>query len=563
MSRQLTARSSLESLRKEAKRWLKALRAGDAEACRRLIAAVSASQAEPALRDVQLALAREYGFLGWTALSQAVEDVRRSHAERVELVLRSADWGGDYATGRRLLSHWPEIGRGSLYAAVATGDLTEVRRWLAADPAAANRKGGPLDREPLLYLAYSRLPARDLHGPEIAQLLLDHGADPDARWIGPWGEPAFTVLTGLIGEGEGDQPPHPQAKAIAALLIERGADPFDPQALYNTSITRDETDWLEYLWLQSERRGRLDAWRTVEAAAIGGNIPLSVLDYLLGNAVTQDHRRRARWLLLRGADPNSRHAYSKRPQREESLIRGHTEKARLLERHGAKTTALEGRSAYQAACMALDHEAAQALVREHPDYLRDPEPMLTAARAGRADVVALLLDLGVDVDVADEIEQRGLQVAVAGGSLEVVKLLVAHGADIDRPTTSVGGGAMGYAAHFGRREIATFLAPLSRDVLELTYLGFKDRLAELFAGDPDLVNVRRGTTGWTPLFTLPPDEADAMELAAFLLDRGADPIIRDSVDGLTAEEAWRRNGFVELADFLREQSIARSRQMKG
>jgi len=37
-------------------------------------------------------------------------------------------------------------------------------------------------------------------------------------------------------------------------------------------------------------------------------------------------------------------------------------------------------------------------------------------------VVALLLELGVDVDVADEFEQRGLQVAVAGESLEVVKL---------------------------------------------------------------------------------------------------------------------------------------------
>ncbi len=73
--------------------------------------------------------------------------------------------------------------------------------------------------------------------------------------------------------------------------------------------------------------------------------------------------------------------------------------------------------------------------------------------------MSLLLELGVDVDVADEIEQRGLQVAVAGGSMEVVKLLLAHGADIDRPTTSVGDGAMGYAAHFDQREIATFLAP--------------------------------------------------------------------------------------------------------
>ena len=40
-------------------------------------------------------------------------------------------------------------------------------------------------------------------------------------------------------------------------------------------------------------------------------------------------------------------------------------------------------------------------------------PMLIAARQGRADVVALLLELGMDVDVADETEQRGLHNAVA------------------------------------------------------------------------------------------------------------------------------------------------------
>jgi hypothetical protein len=91
--------------------------------------------------------------------------------------------------------------------------------------------------------------------------LLDRGADPNARWIGPWGEPAFTVLTGLIDEGEGNQPPHPQAKDLAMLLIDRGADPYDPQALYNTSLWDDDTTWLDFLWTQSERRGRLEAWR--------------------------------------------------------------------------------------------------------------------------------------------------------------------------------------------------------------------------------------------------------------------------------------------------------------
>jgi uncharacterized protein len=212
MSRTLTLDSTLENLRKEAKRWLKTLRTGDAGARSRLLAATPHAPADPGLRDVQLALAREYGLPGWTALRQALDDLaleRRSHAERVDLILRSANWQGDRITAARILARWPEISTGSLYAAVSTGNLTEVERRLAADPAAATRRGGPLDREPLLYLAYARLPGGEFNGLEIARALLDRGADPNARWVGEWGEPAFTVLTGVIGEGEGNQPPHP------------------------------------------------------------------------------------------------------------------------------------------------------------------------------------------------------------------------------------------------------------------------------------------------------------------------------------------------------------------
>jgi len=132
-------------------------------------------------------------------------------------------------------------------------------------------------------------------------------------------------------------------------------------------------------------------------------------------------------------------------------------------RHSAATLPLQGTTAFQAVCMRLDRDAACAVAAQHPECLLDASVMLTAARKGRADIVALLLDVGVDVDVADDTQQRGIQHAVLGNSLGVVNLLVAHGAEIDRPTLHYGG-AMGFAAHFQRREIAEFLAPLSRDV---------------------------------------------------------------------------------------------------
>ena len=52
MSRTLTPESSLETLKKEAKRWLKALRAGDDPAWSRLAAITPAAPANPSLRDV-------------------------------------------------------------------------------------------------------------------------------------------------------------------------------------------------------------------------------------------------------------------------------------------------------------------------------------------------------------------------------------------------------------------------------------------------------------------------------------------------------------------------------
>lgn len=69
-------RRSLESLKKEAKRWLAALQAGDPDARERFARALRHPPASPTLRDVQLAVAREHGFAGWTDLKRAAEAPR-------------------------------------------------------------------------------------------------------------------------------------------------------------------------------------------------------------------------------------------------------------------------------------------------------------------------------------------------------------------------------------------------------------------------------------------------------------------------------------------------------
>ena len=75
MAHDAPPRRNLESLKKEAKRWLGELQAGDSEARRRLARALpdANTAARFTLRDVQLALAREHGFPGWTQLKSAAE----------------------------------------------------------------------------------------------------------------------------------------------------------------------------------------------------------------------------------------------------------------------------------------------------------------------------------------------------------------------------------------------------------------------------------------------------------------------------------------------------------
>ena len=72
MSDEFPRRRNLDSLKKEARRWLSALRENAGEARARLARALPAAPATPTLRDVQLALAREHGFPGWAALKHAL-----------------------------------------------------------------------------------------------------------------------------------------------------------------------------------------------------------------------------------------------------------------------------------------------------------------------------------------------------------------------------------------------------------------------------------------------------------------------------------------------------------
>jgi uncharacterized protein len=80
MSRSLTPATSLDNLRKEARRGMTCLRHGDPEARARWRLVHAEGRRPRGLRDVQHAIAREYGFATWAQLNQALAERSREAA---------------------------------------------------------------------------------------------------------------------------------------------------------------------------------------------------------------------------------------------------------------------------------------------------------------------------------------------------------------------------------------------------------------------------------------------------------------------------------------------------
>jgi ankyrin repeat protein len=548
MSRELTPKTQLETLRKDAKRWLKALRAGDPAAKARLAEAWPGAPAEPSLRDAQHALALEYDQQNWIALKAALDDLaieRQSRGQRIEQILRHG-WDGQPAIARRILARHPDLARDSLFTAAAAGDLETVQRHLARDPQAVRRVDPVRGWTALAHVTYGRLD--EANGLAMARLLLDAGSDPNFGFTDDWETP-FKVLTGAIGLGEGAKPSHPQAEALVALLVAAGADAYDSQSLYNVSIVGHDTHWYDVLWRQAEAAGKLDDWRVKGPGRLGDGLGCSTLNYLLGNAVGQNHTGRARWLLERGADANTPHAYEKRPVLAMARLSGFTAMAQLLEAHGAASVALDGADALQALAAAGDAAGARALVAAQPEVVRAPRPLLSAAEHGNAPAVALLLALGADPMAGGHEGVTPLHRAVQSGSLEAVEHLLAAGADVDVRERRWGGTPLSWAVVLDKPHLAERLAPISRDARALASQARLERLAAVLDAEPGLINQSAPGDDPTLLFCLPDDEDDAVAVARLLLARGADPKRRNA-KGDTPADAARKRGLDAVAALL-------------
>jgi hypothetical protein len=190
-----------------------------------------------------------------------------------------------------------------LVLAIHGGDVATVRRLLAEDPGLASarilaRRGGT--STPLLVV--TDWPGYFPNGPEIVQILIEAGADPNARTTGRSGEPGETPLHYAASSDDVD---------VAAALIEAGADINAPDGSIGTPLANAIGCACWHVARLVVARGA-EVNQPWEAAALG---MLGRLDELLGDQPAADtvsqafwhacaggQRRAAEYLLSRGAD---------------------------------------------------------------------------------------------------------------------------------------------------------------------------------------------------------------------------------------------------------------------
>ena len=291
-SRGLPGNANLEQLKKGAKSFQRAVRAGDQGAAEvvnefhpRLGSAVpgSVELAGFTRADAQLVVARRFGFTSWPKLKAHLELVARyarsPHEQPVGgpladeqavsdefLRLACLTYGDDdpdrLRRARSLLDQHDWLERASIHTIAAVGAVDAARELLEADPSLASLVGGPYRWEPLLYLAYSRVAlGRNRSAVAVARLLLERGADPNAGYLWEGLVPPFTAVTGALGGG-GSIPRHPEELELTRVLLQAGADPNDGQALYNRGWGPDpQEDWLELLFEFGLGTGDGGPWR--------------------------------------------------------------------------------------------------------------------------------------------------------------------------------------------------------------------------------------------------------------------------------------------------------------
>lgn len=381
----------------------------------------------------------------------------RDTADPRAAFIEAAVWHGSLEQAAAILAAHPEIASSDIHTAAILGDADAVRRFLARDPGSATAKGGPRGWDALTHLCFSKYlrldRSRTAGFVRAATALLDSGASANTGFYDPTHqpEPALeSVLYGAAGVAH-----HPE---LTRLLLERGADPNDEEAVYHSGETRDngamrllvETGRLtpENLSLMLIRK---HDWHDYEGAK-----------YLLEHGADPNDDRRRGWrafhhalardnalpifalLLDHGADPtlvSAGHSGVALAARE-----GRSDVLELLEQRGIPVE-LHGVDRLIAACARGDAAQVRAVAARDAALVAQVvatggELLAKFAGTGNGPGVRQLLELGVDVAApftqgdgyfGTPKDSLAIHVAAWRAQPAIVRLLLERGSPVDVP----------------------------------------------------------------------------------------------------------------------------------
>lgn len=549
MSRKLTSRSSVENLKREAKRWLKALRDDSPDARAKFAAVHPTPPATPTLRDVQHALALEYGYDGWASLTAAVASAAAAvPADESLIAILTAAQENDLARLATLLDAHPSLidargtlrGHTGLRTAMHFGnhhyDVVKLLLDRGADP---NIRDEGDNAYPLHFVA-ERLELR------TAQLLVEHGADPvgegDMHQLGVigWATCFNPVYLGITPDERIER-----RAALADYLLAHGGrhNVFSATAMDETDVIRrivgQEPDQLERLMDDANRRRH----------------PLHL-------AVVERRHASLATLLDLGADVEARDVAGFTALDQAALI-GDGEAADLLIARGARLEL--------PAALALDRDV-ERILSENP---RDIVPggrwatlIIRAAEQSGTRMLETLIRHGADVNTTDNattavdstVGYTALHAAAFHGNQAAVDILLAHGADVTARESRYQGTPAGWAAYAKHDDIAEQILAGPIDMFQAIEYKRAARLREIFDRDPGSLSARmpRPTSGdsttnterkaqWTPLgLAVANGYAEGVRE---LLALGAEATCADP-DGRTLREIATEQGYTEIIALL-------------